>query len=80
MILPPYDKCLHFVGGQGIAFLAMVTFHHWHPYLIALAAGVIVGVGKEVWDYYHPPHKCEGWDALATILGAVSAILVGRFL
>ena len=39
----------------------------------ALAAAAIVGVGKEVYDHYHPAnHSAEIWDAVATIGGGVT--------
>ena len=39
----------------------------------AMAAAAIVGVGKEVYDHYHPAnHSAEIWDAVATIGGGVT--------
>lgn len=79
--LIPYDKLLHFVGGQALAAAGIIAFPRQ---LVAVTAVVsLLGVGKEVYDYYHPPHECSVYDWLATTFGAVSVtplILITRTL
>lgn len=67
MRLPPYDKCLHFIGGT---ILAAVTV----PFVgivLSMALVTAIAVGKELWDYNHPPHQTELWDAFSTMLGGL---------
>lgn len=61
------DKLDHvFVGG----FIAFVLTAFCGP-LIAIAAALAAGIGKEVYDYFHPNHDCDVWDAICTFGGAV---------
>jgi hypothetical protein len=42
----------------------------------ALAAAAFVGLGKEVYDHYHPAnHTAEIWDAVATGAGGVGLFM-----
>jgi len=64
--LPPYDKCLHAIGGQ---IIALGTLSLGLPWSIGIV--LVVAIGKEIWDRYHPGHTCDVWDAIATISGGV---------
>lgn len=45
----------------------------------ALAAAVVVGAGKEVYDHQHPSnHKAEIWDAVATAAGAATLFVIEK--
>lgn len=67
------DKCQHFIGGLIItqAVAAFTTL------VIGLCVGVIVGILKEVWDYYQLHRHCDAVDAAATILGSCLGFVLG---
>lgn len=65
----PIDKLIHFLGG----FLVAGIFALLGYPLPGLAVGAAVAIGKEIYDYYHPPHQCEALDAVATFAGAFLA-------
>ena len=70
--LPPQDKLLHFIGGAGIAILFGIL---GYP-LVGLGVAAIVGVGKEVYDYFYPKtHTADVWDFVATALGGLVGYL-----
>jgi len=70
----PTDKLLHFFGGAVVALL----FGGGWP---GVAAALVVGIGKELWDLAHPKtHTADVWDAVATVLGGVgSSLMFGGF-
>jgi hypothetical protein len=44
----PQDKLLHFIVG----LFVYMAFHFIHP-VVGLIAGLVIGVGKEVYDDFH---------------------------
>lgn len=72
------DKVMHF--GAGLAITSGVTFTASklgakHPKYWGFAAGVLAGVGKELYDKRHPKlHTCDPKDAYATFLGSGVAV------
>jgi hypothetical protein len=61
------DKQLHALAGFVIGLSSFVFAS-----LYVFTAGVLLAVGKEVYDYFHPAiHSCDVSDALVTI-GALS--------
>jgi hypothetical protein len=70
----PKDKQLHALAGLAIALPVSAV---GHPGL-ALGMAVAAGVGKEIYDYYHPlDHTADLMDALATIGGGVLGVALG---
>jgi hypothetical protein len=71
--LLPQDKANHFVYGALIA----TTTSFFNLY-IAIVAVVLIGVGKEVLDWWQnqrgATHGVEIMDAMATICGGLSVI------
>ena len=65
----PQDKLIHFLGGFLVAGVFALLGYPLH----GLFVGAVVAVGKEIFDYYHPPHQCELMDAVATFAGALLA-------
>ena len=66
------DKLLHFLGGAGATLVASALFTP----KIGLAAGVALGVGKEVlWDRLAGRGTPEPLDAAFTIAGSLLAWL-----
>lgn len=62
----PYDKCLHVIVGVIIfAILQLINVP------MALVVVILVALGKEAYDYFHPRHTCDIWDAVATICGGI---------
>lgn len=71
----PQDKLLHFAVGALLGALAC-------PWGLAASIGLplVLGLGKEVWDHFNPPHAADPADLLATLLGAApvwAAYLLG---
>lgn len=63
------DKTIHFLSGYMISTLFPVP-------TIGFLASVVAGITKEIYDYHHPNHTCDKWDAIATSLGGALAFLV----
>lgn len=63
------DKLKHFAAGFAIAMLFGAVHHS-----LGLAMAAIVGKAKEDYDKARPDrHTSDGWDAFATVCGAVPA-------
>ncbi|MBM7556472.1 hypothetical protein [Halanaerobacter jeridensis] len=69
----PVDKVKHFLAGVLIfTFCFILGSNHWFSMVMV----IIAGVGKEVYDYYHPQqHTVEVLDLLATIAGGIVVCL-----
>jgi len=63
------DKAKHFIGG----YLISLTFSYFGFYTPGLIVSSGIGIAKEIWDKYNPPHQCDWKDALATICGGLLA-------
>ena len=71
----PDDKVRHaYMGAALFCILALFI-----PLVYSVVFLSIVALGKEVYDYLHPNHTCDVWDFVATVGGAVPAILLGVF-
>ncbi len=62
------DKIAHFYWG-GCLGLSGLWMGWW-----ALAIVAALAACKELYDLFHPPHQCELWDFIATVLGGACAI------
>jgi hypothetical protein len=69
------DKLLHFA----LSFMLSASLSSFIPREKAKVLTVSVCAGKEIWDYYNPPH-CAEWLDLASGIGGVLAadIVVSR--
>ena len=70
------DKLGHFLAGMmvffTVSFGAPKQDGYWQ--YAPMAAVVVVGVGKEVYDSQHPEnHTASGADAMATVAGGLTA-------
>lgn len=66
------DKLLHFVAG----FVITMVFGLVHPTL-GLTMAAVIGKAKEDYDKARPDrHTYDGWDAFATVAGAIPAQVV----
>lgn len=63
------DKLLHFA----ISFVLTVGLNTFMPPKDANRATFSIGVGKEVWDHYNPPHSAEWGDIAADLAGILAA-------
>lgn len=68
----PADKLAHFAGGAVLASAGlMVGLPVWLvTYLL-----IVIALGKEAYDYFHPDHTPDVFDALATMLGGATVLL-----
>ena len=73
------DKVLHYIVGALLA-LVMLTALVWYGLsrpaagAATLAAGMLVAYGKEWADKGRAGHTWDGWDAFATLSGAVCVV------
>ena len=66
------DKALH----AGVGAITQSALRVLLPVTVALAIAALLGWGKERYDKAHPPGDAEGWDAFATVAGAIAAEVV----
>ena len=66
------DKLLHFA----LSFVLTASLNSFMPREKANMLTVSVCAGKEVWDYYNPPHSAEVLDLAAGIGGILAADIV----
>ena len=76
----PADKVRHALGGAVLAvvILPLLILFGLDPIKACIYTEIIVAwvaVGKEGYDYTHPPHECSFYDALATALGVLLPII-----
>lgn len=66
------DKQAHLLVGALIALALGYVLPAWIGFVVAS----VVGLLKEVYDYYHPKtHTCDGLDYLATAGGGLAGAL-----
>ena len=65
------DKILHLAAGFIIALLLT-----WISPLAALLVVVLVGIMKELFDYYFNG-TVDKWDFVATVIGGLPVIILG---
>lgn len=71
--LTAQDKCIHFIGGALVCFIAYMAF----GVIAACVATIAAALGKELYDYIHPEkHTADPWDAIVTICGGASVFLI----
>lgn len=67
------EQILYFSVGYGISSLAILTCEKYEikrPFLIGFSAGVIAGVGKELYDNYFIKGNLNGLSLMSTTLGS----------
>lgn len=68
----PLDKQAHILAGAVIALALGYVLPAWIGFVVA----AVVGLGKEVLDYYRPAtNTSDGMDFLATALGGLLGAL-----
>jgi VanZ family protein len=66
------DKVYHFCAGTLLAISGFLVGHIFHdPRLNMLLFPIVIGLSKEVYDYFNPPHESSVLDFVATLAGAV---------
>jgi len=79
MTLPniPKDKLLHGIASFGIEIALAVALPMWQPWARFSCNVIIVGGGKELYDYMHPDeHEASFADLLADAAGALCGEIV----
>ncbi len=70
----PADTWQHILAGQLISFV-LTLFGIWC--WVGFIGGVLIGIGKEVWDSRHSElHTPEWRDVLNTAIGALLGVLM----
>ncbi len=70
----PYDKNLHFIAGMALAVPGIMLFG---ISINAVIPAIVVGIAKEVYDYFHmPKYHPELADAACTAFGSLLIVLL----
>ena len=71
------DKVLHFACSFAVEICLAVALPFWQPWARFSANVILVGGGKELYDYMHPEsHDASFADLLADAAGALAAEIV----
>lgn len=71
------DKVLHFAASFAVEVFLAVALPMWQPWARFSANVIVVGGGKELYDYMHPEeHTASFTDLLADAAGALCAEIV----
>ena len=71
------DKVLHFGASFFVEIALAVALPMWFPWARFSANVIVVGGGKELYDYMHPEsHDASFTDLLADAAGALAAEIV----
>ena len=60
-----HDKTLHVAVG----FASSLVVSAWLGPPYGFMTSTLLGLGKEIYDYFHPAHTCDLWDLVATMAG-----------
>ncbi|WP_157979432.1 hypothetical protein [Rhodoferax ferrireducens] len=72
----PFDKLLHLTVGMVIAALVVILTG---SLVLAGAAVLLAGAGRELYDAYHPDtNTVDIWDVVATCAGWIPVALAVR--
>ncbi len=63
------DRTSHIYWGWTIGSIAGWWMGWW-----AIAVVIMLAALKEVYDLFHPPHECDVWDFIATLIGGAGSI------
>lgn len=71
------DKVLHFAASFAVEIALAVALPLWFPWARFSANVIVVGGGKELYDYMHPDeHEASFADLLADAAGALCGEIV----
>lgn len=71
------DKILHFAASFAVEIALAVALPAWQPWARFSANVIVVGGGKELYDYAHPEsHEASFTDLLADAAGALCGEIV----
>lgn len=71
------DKVLHFAASFAVEIALAVAIPLWFPWARFSANVVVIGGGKELYDYMHPDtHEASFTDLLADAAGALCGEIV----
>lgn len=77
------DKLLHLSAGYVSASFTSGVLQHYnvkHSILIGFSSGVVLGIGKEIYDeYFTPRGEFDPIDLLYTVSGATMGCLTIKF-
>lgn len=68
------DLTLHIIAGFLLGGIITCLTHSW---AFGVAFSALVGLAKEMWDKYHPPHVSDFADFIATVVGGVMGTILG---
>lgn len=61
-----FNYFLHSAVSFIICIISQMMFHN---IAISVLIACVVGVAKEIWDKYNPPHCCDIYDIIADCIG-----------
>lgn len=77
----PADKLLHFIAGMCVTAISLilvklVSLDLKSVFIIPFIVVNLFGVGKELYDKFHPRHVAEVKDYLYTVAGGILGIIL----
>jgi len=66
------DKLYHFIAGIFIYLVSVIFLSN----LLALIPVILIGAGKEIYDWKSKKGNPEWWDFIFTVLGGLSIFLL----
>lgn len=66
------DKFYHFCAGMMIYIFFNIFFNNW----LSIIPVIVIGAGKEVYDYYSKKGNPEWLDFIATVIGGAVILLL----
>ena len=67
------DKQLHIITNIG----GLIFFQIFMPLRCALQLQILIGIDKEIYDFYHPAtHTCDVWDIVADCIGCYTGVVL----
>lgn len=67
----PHDKALHLIGGV----VLFAVGHFFFGSAVGIGLAVVIGLLKEIWDWYSKKGTPDGLDFVATAAGGVLGLL-----
>jgi hypothetical protein len=66
------DKVYHFTAGLIIYILSNIVLNNW----LSMIPVIVIGAGKEAYDYYSKKGTPDWWDFIWTMAGGLLVLLL----
>ena len=66
------DKVYHFTAGLIIYIFSNIVLNNW----LSMIPVIVIGAGKEAYDYYSKKGTPDWWDFTWTVIGGLLVLLL----